>query len=529
MNRLKTIAIYLPQFHRLPENDEWWGKGFTEWTAVSAAEKLFPEHNQPREPLNDYYYDLMKKETMQWQADLAKKYGIFGFCFYHYYFKDGRKILEKPAENLLQWKEIDMPFCFCWANQTWARTWSKLTGANAWSEKFEESNNGGNGILLEQGYGREQNWEDHFKYLLPFFKDSRYIKIDCRPVFMIYRPDDIPVLNDMLLFWNELAVKEGFSGIYSIAVDSLEHKEASAALLLGPRSYQNANVIGEEVREELHGQIWGKSYEAVWKNAVSCNVTGMNKIYYGGFVDYDDSPRRGIQGTFMVNVKPDLFEKYMYALAVKNMALGNELLFINAWNEWGEGNYLEPDKKNGYAYLEAVRRIQQRCNDEKFDEKAEWDRIKKRIGIKETDPKDTDGKEKIINQVKRYRKLFYLLDRWMLLKENNIGLEQYFRANHVNRVIIYGFAAVGKHVFEELRSTSVEVVCALDRTKWKSEYPGIEILNPMEPMPNADLIIVTVMQGTEAVIEQLRKCTDQPVVSFYEIIFNIPLTDEKKE
>lgn len=527
MDRLKTIAIYLPQFHRLPENDEWWGEGYTEWTAVRSAEKLFSEHNQPREPLNDYYYDLMKKETMKWQADLAKRYGIFGFCFYHYYFKNGRKILEKPAENLLRWKELDMPFCFCWANPAWARTWSKLTRANAWTEKFEETRPGGSGILLEQGYGREQDWEEHFKYLLPFFKDSRYLKIDNRPIFIIYMPDDIPVLNDMLLLWNELAVKEGFPGIYSIAVDSLEHKEVSAALLLGPKPYQYANVIGQEAGEELHGQIWGKNYEDVWRNAVSCNVTGMDKIYYGGFVDYDDSPRRGIQGTFMVNANPELFEKYMYALAVKNMALGNELLFINAWNEWGEGNYLEPDKKNGYAYLEAVRRIYQRCNDTNFDEKAEWSRIKKSLEIKETDQKDTDEKEKMLHQVKRYQKLFYLLDRWMLLKENKIGLEEYFRVNHVNRVIIYGFAAVGKHVFEELRNTPVEVVCVLDRTKWKFEYPGIKILNPMNQIPCADMIIVTVMQKTEDIIEQLRKYTDQPVVSIYEIVFNIPLTGEE--
>lgn len=522
MNRIKTIAIYLPQFHRLPENDAWWGEGFTEWTAVSSAEKLFPGHNQPREPFNDNYYDLMKKETMEWQADLAKRYGVYGFCFYHYYFKNGRKILEKPAENLLQWKDIDLPFCFCWANPTWARTWSKLTGANSWSEKFEGKQNRENGILLEQAYGKEREWEAHFQYLLPFFRDQRYIKIDCRPVFVIYMPDEIPVLHAMLSLWDELAVREGFSGIYSIAVDSLEHKDVSAALLLGPKPYQYANVIGEEVREELHGQIWGKNYESVWKNAVSCNVTGMNKIYYGGFVDYDDSPRRGIQGTFLVNANPDTFEKYLYELAVKNMALGNDLLFINAWNEWGEGNYLEPDKKNGYAYLEAVRRINKKCNDENFDEKAEWERIQNRIGNKET-----DGKEKILSQVKRYQKLFYLLDRWMLLKEKNIGLEDYFRVNHVSRIIIYGFAAVGKHVFEELKNTSVEVVCVLDRTKWKFEYPEIKILNPLDPIPDADLIIVTVMQRTEDIIEQLRKHTDQPVVSFYEVIFNIPLTGEK--
>ena len=123
---LRALAMYLPQFHRVPENDAWWGEGFTEWTAVKKAVPLFEGHEQPRTPLNSNYYDLMDKGTMEWQADLAKKYGIDGFCFYHYWFRDGRRILEKPAENLLQWKDIDMPFCFCWDPVSWARTWTKL-------------------------------------------------------------------------------------------------------------------------------------------------------------------------------------------------------------------------------------------------------------------------------------------------------------------------------------------------------------------------------------------------------------------
>ena len=137
MDRIRTLAMYLPQFHKTRENDEWWGSGFTDWTTVRSAEKLFGGHNQRREPLNDYYYDLLEKSTMQWQAKTAAEYGINGFCFYHYYFKRGRRVLEKPAENLLEWTDISMPFCFCWANETWARTWSNVTYANAWSEKFE--------------------------------------------------------------------------------------------------------------------------------------------------------------------------------------------------------------------------------------------------------------------------------------------------------------------------------------------------------------------------------------------------------
>ena len=175
--RMKTIAMFLPQFHRVKENDEWWGEGYTDWMAVKNAQKLFDEHYQPREPLQENYYDLLDKKTFEWQAGLMHKYDIDGLCFYHYYFKDGKKILEKPAENLLQWKDVDMPFCFCWDNTPWARTWSTIGEKAIWSDKYEKKyDQEGNGILLEQSYGGEKEWREHFQYLLPFFKDNRYLK-----------------------------------------------------------------------------------------------------------------------------------------------------------------------------------------------------------------------------------------------------------------------------------------------------------------------------------------------------------------
>ena len=184
---MKVISMYLPQFHRTKENDEWWGEGFTEWTTVKSAEKFHQSQYQPRVPLNCNYYSLLEKSTMIWQADLMKQYGVDGQCFYHYWFKDGRQILEKPAQNLLQWKEIDIPFCFCWANESWARTWSRIGDKNPWANIFEREERNGSGILLEQKYGEEEQWKRHFEYLLPFFKDERYIKIENRPVFLIYK------------------------------------------------------------------------------------------------------------------------------------------------------------------------------------------------------------------------------------------------------------------------------------------------------------------------------------------------------
>ena len=208
MKKIKVLAMYLPQFHRVKENDEWWGEGFTDWTAVKSGVPLYEEHDQPKKPLNGNYYDLLEKSTMQQQSKWMQEYKVDGLCFYHYYFKDGRKILEKPAENLLKWKDINMPYCFCWANESWARTWSNIGNKNTWSAKLEKkeiSDVNGRGVLLEQKYGREDDWRKHFEYLLPFFRDERYIKIEGLPIFLIYKPSEIYCLNQMLDYWRKLA------------------------------------------------------------------------------------------------------------------------------------------------------------------------------------------------------------------------------------------------------------------------------------------------------------------------------------
>lgn len=160
---MKIIAMYLPQFHTVKENNEWWGEGFTDWVSARNAIKLFENHYQPHIPFNEYYYDLLQKETMLWQANLMKQYGIDGACMYHYWFKDGRQILEKPAENLLRWQDVDMPYCFCWANETWARSWTKMENVNVWTDLCEDKKGKQeNAILLEQKYGEEKEWEKSF-------------------------------------------------------------------------------------------------------------------------------------------------------------------------------------------------------------------------------------------------------------------------------------------------------------------------------------------------------------------------------
>lgn len=185
---MKIIAFYLPQFHEIPENNEWWGEGFTEWVNVKKAKPLFEGHNQPRVPLDDKYYDLLDDEVKIWQAKIAKENGIYGFCYYHYWF-NGRKVLERPMEQMLRNNEVDIPFCVCWANEPWTKAWI-----------------GRNEIILPQFYGEKKEWKEHFDYLLPFFQDKRYIKENGKPLMVIYRAEVITNLNEMLDYWSELAV-----------------------------------------------------------------------------------------------------------------------------------------------------------------------------------------------------------------------------------------------------------------------------------------------------------------------------------
>lgn len=360
MDKTKAIAMYLPQFHRTPENDKWWGEGFTEWTAVRKGKPLFEGHNQPREPLNDNYYDLLDKSTMEWQARTAKEYKVYGFCFYHYWFKDGRRTLDKPAENLLRWKDIDMPFCFAWANEAWVRTWSNIKTANDWMECTEEDrreDEDGRGILLEQKYGREQQWKEHFEYLLPFFEDERYITVEGKPLFIIYKPKLIPCLNQMLRYWKKLAAEYGLPGLYIIVVncESVEQWSMVDARLIHEISY--TTDIEREATGKYRvnmGNTTGIPYDYVWQRCLGRRYPTEEKVFLGCCVDFDTTPRRKTTGITLLDGGVEKFSNYFKQFVKKNIEMGNEYLFINAWNEWGEGMYLEPDKRNGYGYLKGI-------------------------------------------------------------------------------------------------------------------------------------------------------------------------------
>jgi hypothetical protein len=364
---MKPIAFYLPQFYSFPENDKWWGKGFTEWTNVRKSKPLFKGHYQPTIPLNENFYSLENIETMKWQVELAKKYGIYGFCFYHYWFGENRQLMEKPVDAFLEHKEIDFPYCLSWANHNWSRTWV----------------GGDKDILMDMRYGGREEWEKHFQYLLPFFKDPRYIKINDKPAFVIYMPGDVPELDQMMAYFQSRAMQVGLNGITIIAqneplqdeklndvIDYFIEYQPNYAMTLYKTNPQKvylesfpfaSNMFLYKLKMYLRRRLHLKqnatplSYDAIW-NYILNHTPKSAKTVAGAFVRCDVSPRRQERALIFTGDTPEKFEKYMKLLNKKiQKEYSTDYLFISAWNEWGEGMYLEPDEKHKYGYLEAIK------------------------------------------------------------------------------------------------------------------------------------------------------------------------------
>lgn len=501
---MRTLAMYLPQFHRVKENDEWWGKGYTEWTAVKAAEQLFDGHNTVKHPLGDNYYDLMQKETMVWQADLMHRYGIDAMCMYHYWFKNGRKILEKPAENLLQWTDINMPFCFCWANETWARSWSKISAFNTWNNKIEnqEKDANKNGVLLEQKYGYEHDWEEHFYYLLPFFCDDRYVKLDGKPVFMIYKPLDVYCLADMIDMWNSLAKKVGFQGVYFIGgTNDGWYSDALDAGVFWQKGSNLTNV------QKIIENVRCYDYEGVCKEALSRTKLKNKKLYYKIETGYDDTPRRGKGGSIYVDGSADIFGKYYAKMLAKSKAQNNEFIFINAWNEWGEGMVLEPSVGSGYDYLEAVKKAQEEASD---------------IEIPETfDVRYEDDLIRTINDMKKYQAYFSGLNRWMELRNAGISLVDYMYRKGWKKIAVYGYNEMCRHLLYALENDKrVECLGVIDVAgdKLKTMYPMYSL---EDDALDVDIVVVAVYPYYKAVKSDLLKIGYTNIKSLEHIIMEI--------
>lgn len=369
--KTNIIALYYPQFHAIPENDLWWGKGFTDWNNVRNGYSLYSGHRQPRIPLNDNYYDLSDYETIKWQVDLANKYNLGGFAIYHYWF-EGKQLLETPKEILLNHPELDIPFCLTWANETWSRRW--------------EGND--QKILIEQTHKPEkERWKEHFDYLLPYFSDHRAIRINGKILFQIYRPHLIEQLPEMISYWRKLAHDAGIGELYFMAIKSFDFPQIKildcfdGVLLFQPAEATNSSAnkgmvvhIGKFLR--LFPEKWievfrsirtktQKTYKKYDYNTISNIVKNRNfsyrdkDIFNMAFLEWDNTARYKEKATIYDGCNPQEFQGSLRGLIdrAKIHSDGNKYVFVNAWNEWAEGTYLEPDSVYGYEYLEVIKML----------------------------------------------------------------------------------------------------------------------------------------------------------------------------
>lgn len=361
---MRGIAFHLPQFHPIPENDEWWGRGFTEWTNVVKAKPQFRSHYQPHLPADLGFYDLRLPEARAAQAELAASYGIHGFCYYHYWF-NGRQLLERPVNEIRISGEPDFPFCLCWANENWTRQWDGL-----------KSN-----ILIEQNYSQVDDLA-HIRALIPIFLDRRYIQILDRPIFLVYRANQLPEPKKTADVWREEARRVGLKGLYLVRVESFGDEYGDprtigfdAAVGFHPcwslidnvrifrRRWWHRTKLGTNEPGVVDNRVF--DYEGYVRNALSVKDPEYLQIPCV-FPDWDNSPRRSQGATIFVNSTPGIYEQWLREIVNRRNArvvcsegpeiTGESLVFINAWNEWAEGCHLEPCQRWGRKYLEATQR-----------------------------------------------------------------------------------------------------------------------------------------------------------------------------
>lgn len=356
MNKPRPIAIYLPQFHPIPENDEWWGPGFTEWTNVAKARPLFNGHYQPHLPADLSFYDLRLPETRQQQADLARKYGIYGFCFYHYWF-NGRRILERPVNDVLSSGKPDFPFCLCWANENWTRRWDG---------KDRE-------VLLAQHYSDDDD-ENHVRSLVKVFSDPRYIRINGRPVFSFYRASNIPDPKRAVENWRRAARAFGVGELYLCNFES-ERKDHGASPGWGFDAAIEFAPDSTNMPARLRrGRFWGLlrrlrlSNLAYRNHAIYSYSDLVERMLAKPAISYlrypcvtpgwDNSARRNSGAIIVHGSTPELYEKWLSQILKLFMppTPDENLIFINAWNEWAEGNHLEPCQRFGRGYLQSTQK-----------------------------------------------------------------------------------------------------------------------------------------------------------------------------
>ncbi len=389
--RARLIAFYLPQYHPIPENDRWWGPGFTEWTNVAKAKPLFPGHYQPHVPADLGFYDLRVPETRVAQARMAKQCGIEAFCYWHYWFGNGRRILERPFAEVLKSGEPNFPFCLAWANASWSGIW------------YGSPKN----ILIEQTYPGPEDEAAHFRAVLPAFRDKRYVRVEGKPLFVVFEPFSLPNPSSFIAHWRQLAAQAGLPGLFFVGLRKVPDDRQAKLLddrlakfdaitphppfdflpLSSPRVVKR---IARELRRRDFGGLRARVAERVTDQRVLKLIRAFsfvdqlvgdrllrplvysyNDVVKSAFNEipadprflpcvlpnWDNTPRSGKRGVVFEKSSPELFREYL----VKGLALIERrppelrICFIKAWNEWAEGNYLEPDLQFGRSYLDVIR------------------------------------------------------------------------------------------------------------------------------------------------------------------------------
>jgi lipopolysaccharide biosynthesis protein len=342
---VRPIAFYLTQFHPIPENDLWWGKGFTEWTNVTKATSLFPGHYQPHLPTDLGFYDLRLRETRHEQIALAKSYGIYGFCYYYYWFS-GRRLLERPLDDMLADPQSDMPFCLCWANENWTRRWDAAEHQ----------------ILIAQQYRPEDDLE-FIKSLEPFLRDPRYIRVNGAPLVIVYRPQHLPDAAKSLKVWRDYCESVGVGPLHlacALTHGNWDHAQFGfdAGVEFPPHNMTSKN-LAQEI--DFHHQYKGycPDYRDVAETYLANRYGPERQVFRGVFPSWDNTARRGTIGTVIMNGTPENYEYWLSEAVRRTQAEfpgQNRPVFINAWNEWAEGCHLEPDRYHGHRFLEATTR-----------------------------------------------------------------------------------------------------------------------------------------------------------------------------
>ena len=358
----RIIAYYLPQFHPFPENDDWWGKGFTEWTNVGKARPLFKGHYQPRVPADLGYYDLRLPQVREQQAELAREAGIEGFCYWHYWFGNGKQLMADIINEVIETGKPDFPFCLGWANHSWY--------AKNWNTNDSQKDR----LLIEQQYLGEDDYRMHYEYVLNAFKDSRYIKQNEMPVFTIFSPSNLP--DDFIPLWNKWAKEDGFeNGIYFIASYtplSLEENDCEKWIAKGYSAVIPVRLNVHLKYNKFHknklrllsyinryfnvSKVFSQRYNYSDVFPFLANEMSDKREYVIPTLvpNFDHSPRSMYNGYILHDSNPDLFYKHCIEIFKNIAGKQNQLVWLRSWNEWGEGNYMEPDCRFGHKYLDAL-------------------------------------------------------------------------------------------------------------------------------------------------------------------------------